>query len=674
MAEQGKRIDNAVSRAGAGLRQLGWARLVLTILLLGIAAIIARFSWQLPLTIEAERALYDWRQVLTAKKVDQDERMVQVVYTDETLEKTGKRSPLDRAILAKALKRIDSFAPKAIGIDILIDQAQPEDQQIIAAFRSMNTPTYLAFASAEAAEEKIKPWQQAFLDDFQRKIANGKVHPASIVIETDDDNVLRSWPRQKAGGPPLLPVAMAGEAGNDYRNYEGRIAYRLQAIVERPIFNTIPIDTFAEDTLFESPEAYEIFRQQIAGKYVFIGGHIQDIDIFETPLSRLRNEKMWGVESFAHMLSQLLDGPPSPPIPDIQMWLAAVIVVLGASATAGSNARPLVTGAAIIVQFALIATIPFLLRLLGFNTQTVPAFGWGLGWVLAFTAMGSAARAVGSEQRKFAQSALGKYLPRDIAAEILRDPDSLALHGEKREIFVVFTDLEGFTKLSHAIDPEMVATLLNRYLDMLSEVVLQHGGTIDKFVGDAVVAFWGAPISRPDDGERAAKAAVAMFEAGEEFRRTVPDGVPAIGRTRVGLHHGDAIVGNFGGEGRIQYTALGDSMNTASRLESANKQTKSNILVSREAAELSGQDWYRHLGKIVLRGRATPIEILEPVPELPEDERKSFNMLAVEAMKGDVSAITALSELSARNPHDAALANFVYRLGHQEEGGYFVLD
>lgn len=648
--------------------------MALTLLFVIGALWLARFSWQIPLAIEAERVLYDWRQVLTANKVDQDERIVQIVYTDETLAATGKRSPLDRTVLAKTLRRIDSFGPKAIGIDILIDQPQPEDPEIIAAFQSMKTPTFLAFASASTASDKIMLWQQEFLEDFQKKIGNGNVHPASIMIQTDDDNVLRSWPDIGKKAPPLLPVAMSLGTGRDYESYDGRIGYRLQAIVERPVFNTIPIDTFAEDALFENPQAAEIFRQQIAGKYVFIGGHIQDIDIFETPLSRVRNEKMWGVETFAHMLAQILDGPPSPPIPDVQKWLGALVVILAASATAASNARPLYTGSAIVVQFAIIIAVPFLLRLRGFDTHNVPAFGWGAGWFIAFAAVGSAARAVGSEQRKFAQSALGKYLPRDIASEILRDPEALALHGEKREIFVVFTDLEGFTKLSHALDPEMVATLLNRYLDMLSDIVLQHGGTLDKFVGDAIVAFWGAPISRPDDGERAARAAYALYQAGEEFRRSVPDGVPAIGKTRVGLHHGEAIVGNFGGEGRIQYTALGDSMNTASRLESANKQLKSNVLVSREAAELSGLDWYRPLGKVVLRGRATPIEILEPAPQMPEEQRKSFADLALRAMKGDVSAITLLAENSASNPHDAALANFVYRLGHQEEGGYFVLD
>ena len=144
--------------------------------------------------------------------------------------------------------------------------------------------------------------------------------------------------------------------------------------------------------------------------------------------------------------------------------------------------------------------------------------------------------------------------------------------------------------------------------------------------------------------------------------------------TRVGFHFGEAIVGNFGGEGRFQYTALGDSMNTAARLEAANKQTKSKVLASQEAVELAGVDWFRPLGRIVLRGRSTPLEVFEPVPNMDSSQRQTFAKLARGAIQGDVSAITALNDESASHPEDFALANFVYRLAHQEKGGYFVLD
>ena len=127
-----------LTQGGIVLRQLGTIPTMLTILFLVGAFLLARYSAQLPLALDAERALYDWRQVRTAPKVGQDDRIVQIVYTDETLAATGKRSPLDRTILAKALARIDSFHPKAIGIDILIDQAQPEDAVLVAAFQKMN--------------------------------------------------------------------------------------------------------------------------------------------------------------------------------------------------------------------------------------------------------------------------------------------------------------------------------------------------------------------------------------------------------------------------------------------------------------------------------------------------------------------------------------------------------
>src|SRR3546814_11058771 len=123
----------------------------------------------------------------------------------------------------------------------------------------------------------------------------------------------------------------------------------------------------------------------------------------------------------------------------------------------------------------------------------------------------------------------------------MRDPDQLSLHGERRNIYCVFTDLEGFTKLSHAVTPETVARLLNEYLDRLSDIVLDHGGTIDKFVGDAVVAFWGAPPSRPADGQRAAAADRAMHKAGATFRPApaAADGTPH-GEPRLGPPEADA--------------------------------------------------------------------------------------------------------------------------------------
>lgn len=658
-------------------RQIGGWRLALAGLVLVLAVVVARESWSLLLFLDAEHALFDARVVVSSPMVRQDGRVVIVPYTDDTLINTGKRSPLDRATLARALTRLDTMGAKAIGIDILIDQPQPEDPQLIAAFRGMKTPTYLAYASSSVASEKILYRQQQFLDSFQKAIAGPNVHAASIVLKTDSDNVIRIWPELVPGGPPRMANALLPQA-KDFAKFTGTIAWRRPALVDEPIFNTIPIDNFADNAIFDTPGAGDLFAEQIRGRYVLIGGNIEDIDLFQTPLNRITAKteahSLWGMELFAVMLAQMLDGRKSVPIPPGLLWLVAVGVVAAGGATAGFNRRPWLSGSILVAQLALLIGLPFAITRLGVETYGLPAFGWVVGWFTAFLVVSVLARTLSSEQRRFAQGALGKYLPRDIAAQIMRDPDSLQLRGEKRPIFVLFSDLEGFTKLSFAIPPEMVASLLNRYLDMLSDVVLAHGGTIDKFVGDAVVAFWGAPISRPDDGRRCVEAAIAMNRAGEAFRASAPPEAPPIGRTRVGVHWGEAIVGNFGGEGRIQYTALGDSMNTAARLESANKQLGSSVLISGPAVQRSGLTRFRPLGRVVLRGRASDIDVYEPMPDTDDQELAAFAALAQSAIAGDPAALAELIVQAQTRPDDKALANLVHRLTKQKDAGFYVLD
>ncbi len=638
----------------------------MTTTMLLVALLAARFSWDVILIGDAERALYDLRLTYLAPKVDQNPRIAKVVYNDDTLIETRKRSPLDRAILARALANLDDMGAKAIGIDILIDQPQDEDAQLVTALRAMKTPTFLAYANNQTNKDNIQQRQQQFLDGFVQSVSGTNTRPASIRVETDIDNVVRSWPVKQPGLPPLLSRAMVPE-NKSLENYTGSIAYRTAKFDDRSVFLSLPIDLLA------NPDMAVALAEQIKGKYVLIGGDIVDVDQFETPLRLQTEQSMIGLDVHAHMLAQLLDSNRLTAISKVGLWAVAVLVVIAGGLTS-LLIGGVKTALLIIAQIAFFGGLPIFLHLQGYDTQKLPAFGWMVGWSIAFAAIEMAAREIGSEQRKFAQSALGKYLPRDIAQEILDEPGRLALHGEKREIFVVFTDLEGFTKMSHQIAPEMVATLLNGYLDKMCSVILKYGGTIDKFVGDATVSFWGAPISRPDDGERAARAAYELWQVGEEFRKNIPEGSAIIGKTRVGLHFGEAVVGNFGGEGRIQYTALGDSMNTASRLENANKQTKTAMLASREAVERSSLDWWRPLGSVRLRGRALPVDIFEPCPDAaPGDNQKLADILSSLESDREV-ALARLDEFVQSKPDDSALYNLLHRLNNLEPGGYYALD
>lgn len=680
MAEQGRNASLAGRMrafwptARKTVRQIGTTRLIVTAIFLTLGLLFARYSWNIMLARDAERALYDARALLAAPHAETDQRIIMVVFNEDTLRLTGRRSPLDRAMLANALVQLDKMKPKAIGIDILIDQPTPEDQILIDGFRTMKTPTYLGLATNKSNPAFMTYDQELFLRDFQKKTAPGNVHFTSIRLEADQDGVMRSWPAQLADLPPLMANSLT-QGYPEYRSHRGSIRYRLPVNSERNVFDKLPVELIA------NPDLLEALRPQIEGRYVLIGGDIPDVDQFTTPASRMKDpqtgrvgETTIGLEIHATLLGQMLDRFMFKPIPQWGLWLIAIGVVLLGALTAMGNLRLWKLAILLIVQAGAVVALPFFWQFNGIDTQGLPVFGWLIGWIFAFSAVGTAARGIGSEQRNFAQSALGKYLPGDIAKDIMKNPERLQLHGEKREIYALFSDLEGFTKLSHQIEPEMVAFLLNKYLDVLSETVLQHGGTIDKFVGDAIVAFWGAPISRPDDCERAVRCAVAMYEAGEQFRREAPEGVPPIGVTRVGVHFGEAIVGNFGGEGRIQYTALGDSMNTASRLEGANKYLKTKTLVSDTVIERSTLKNFRPVGRITVSGRSTPMEVFEPVLDYSETAVQQFTDIFRRFDTGDESALADFEALAEQNPEDKALRNLIERLREVGPGGYSALD
>ncbi len=693
------RRDTLILRGWRNVREAGSKRLALTAVLVLLALLVARYSWDIPYqaipeslrtegaeqvdmktpgTGDAERALYDMRSSLLAPKAEQDDRITLVVFDDQTLINARKRSPLDRGLLARALKSIDAMGPRAIGIDILFDQPQDEDAELIETLRAMQTPTLIGYADIKTNESDIVYQQQEYLFEFLGALEGSNARPASIRLD-NTHGVTRKWPSIEQGLPPVLGRAMlqaAGDEASSLPGYEGSLRYRHPAFENEPMYISLQIDNFVDEDLLAIPEVADMLRAQIEGRYVLIGGDIIDYDRVQTTFSSVIGENPPGLRVHADMIAQMLDGDRRATVAGSTLWAMALLVIVTAVLTGLLEWGNWRIYALLGAQFATFLGVPFILEATGADTLGVPAFGWLLGWIVAFAAVTSAARASGAVQRNFAQGALGKYLPREMAEEILEHPKLLALHGEKKELYVLFSDLEGFTKMSHAIQPEMVAKLLNRYLDMLSDVVLDHGGVIDKFVGDAVVAFWGAPIARPDDAARAARCGYAIWQAGETFRAEVaamdPD-LPPIGKTRVGLHFGEAVVGNFGGDKRIQYTALGDSMNTAARLEAANKQLASSVMASREFAERSDIDWWRAMGRVQLRGRARPVELMEPDPNFPQADRDLLSQAHAAVAADHATAVGIVRDLVSRYPNDTALENLLHRMQNLEEGGIYVL-
>ena len=228
---------------------------------------------------------------------------------------------------------------------------------------------------------------------------------------------------------------------------------------------------------------------------------------------------------------------------------------------------------------------------------------------------------VGLRRAAFVRETFGRYVAPPILEEILAG--KVALGGERRLATVMFSDIRGFTALSERLPPEELVRLLNGYLDSMVEAIVREGGTVDKFIGDAILASFGVPISRPDDAVRAVRAALAMLERLEvwnaERRRT---GEPTF-EIGIGLHTGEVIAGNVGStRNKMEYTIIGDAVNTASRIEQLNKRFGTQLLISDTThALVEGVVTARPLGPVELRGKSHPVRLFEVTGPRADAER-----------------------------------------------------
>ena len=236
------------------------------------------------------------------------------------------------------------------------------------------------------------------------------------------------------------------------------------------------------------------------------------------------------------------------------------------------------------------------------------------------------------------QATLSRYFSPNVALALAENPDLLSAGGERRFVTFLFTDLADFTTLVEASDPDVIVTLLNEYLVEVTQIVFDHGGTVMKLVGDAVHVMFGAPVEQDDHCQRAVSCALAIDAFTSQFKaRKNSDGL-AIGDTRIGAHAGTAIIGNFGGENFFDYTAHGDAVNVASRLEGANKYFGTRICVSEVVAQNFVGFKGRPIGRLLLKGKTQPIETFEPLTD------ETFDQPVTQAY------LEAYKKLQERNP------------------------
>ncbi len=284
--------------------------------------------------------------------------------------------------------------------------------------------------------------------------------------------------------------------------------------------------------------------------------------------------------------------------------------------------RRTLRGTLLLESGLLLALFGLHLLFLGRFLTDVSLFRLLLAWSTSLLVFQSWLYREEGRQRAFIRKVLSLYLAPEVSRVLLENPSRLRLGGERREITVFFCDVRGFTALSEKLSPEVLVEVMNAYLDRVTEVLFQHGATLDKYLGDGVMAFWGAPIAQPDHARKACQAALEVQQVIQDFSRSLRrKGLPEL-RVGVGLATGPAVVGNLGSRRHFDYTAVGDTVNTASRLEGLTRLLGADILLAGPTRERAGEGFFmRRVGKIRVKGKQHPIDVWElrltPHPDLP---------------------------------------------------------
>jgi adenylate cyclase len=275
-----------------------------------------------------------------------------------------------------------------------------------------------------------------------------------------------------------------------------------------------------------------------------------------------------------------------------------------------------------------------------------------------------------------ARAQLARYFSPGLVDCLAAEAEDINLGAQRRDVTSMLTDITRFTTLVEGLDPNTIGPLLNEYLTGMTEIVFDHGGTLVKIIGDALNVLFGAPTDQPDHAERAVVCALALDAFAETFRARWLDKGVVVGTTRIGIHAGPALVGNFGGGRFFDYTAYGDTINIAARLEAANKQLGTRICVSGSVVERIADFRGRPVGKVILRGRTEPLMAYEPLTT----ERHSHALTAdyaaayVKAEACDATALPAFAALLGRDSGDGLVSFHLKRLLAGDTGISVVLE
>ncbi len=485
----------------------------------------------------------------------------------------------------------------------------------------------------------------------------------NVMIKPDRDGVYRRMPLfYNAGGYTIPPLALgyALQSGavtiNQERFERNGTALPLEndALLVRFPRGERPYRTISALELIRAGEGNEHRVEEFKGKKVFLGLTAAGLyDLKPTAVSGLAA----GVQVHAAALDTLLGGNFIRPLPKGVTVALMALIVIAAAVFVLTHVSIYANAAFLALMLLLAGGLPVLLFVQGWYLPLIPPLA---ALTVSFFTASIHSYATEGRERRFVRRTFSQYMDETIVAHLLLHPELIQPGGKRKRVTVFFADIAGFTSIAERLSPEETALMLHGVLNAVSEEVISHQGVIDKYIGDCVMAFWGAPLSSEDDGRNACRAALASQKALEKVNAEFADrGFGSISM-RVGLHTGDAIVGNLGSDRLFDYTVIGDTVNLASRLEGANKFFGTRVMASEDTLQNTGDSFLsRELGLIAVKGKQQPVRIYEIVsdqenasPEQRELVRLHNEGMALFHTRRWREALLLFESILSRRPED----------------------
>jgi adenylate cyclase len=609
------------------LRGLGWGLLVVFISWAGLPESMEQWSYNL---------LFSFRGPKSPVAP-----IVIVSIGEDSFDELNMAWPWPRAVHGQLLDTLRPAKPVAVAFDIVFAEPSPYGEEDDAAFaESIAQSGKVVLAAALTTVQGPQGSKQDFNPPMKRLRA-GALGYGFVSVTEDEDAFVRSAPVSRLHMEQEIPsfdlliyrtAVQAGVSSSSFRP-ERQSTLLINYRGGPETFTTVPYYRILNG---------EVPPKEFAGKIVLVGATSPVLhDVFPTPFAPQGN--MPGIEVHANMIETMLQGIP---MTRIAWELVAVFMVLGVMAAvwAAKHLRPLAAlgwVVLILAVFEAIAYLSFARAHVWVDVVTVPmALVLGYGTTVIENFM--------REQKE--KRRLSRFFSPAVLTEIVRHQHDRALGASRKRVTVLFSDIRGFTTMSEKLQPEQVVEVLKDYLTELTGVVFKHGGTVDKYVGDCIMALYNVPFEDPDHAAKAVQTAVDF----QKHTKIVSDRWQAkLGidiKNGVGINTGDAVVGAMGSEQRLEYTAIGDTVNLAARLESITKEFHSPIIISETTyQDVQGKFRTRFLGEVTVKGKEIPVKIYGVLDSAEENVRHDARVeldANVTVSDGEVTVPAVLTDIS----------------------------